>query len=75
MKLKWRNYGLWVALGALVTLALNDLFGITPDKTNVYVELVLVTLVGAGVISNPSLGRGFIDENNNGVDDREEGVR
>lgn len=72
MKAKWKNYGLWVALTSLVTLALNDLFGITPDKTNVYVELILVALVAAGVISNPDERKWFIDENGNGIDDREE---
>jgi uncharacterized membrane protein len=75
MRLKWRNYGLWVALGSLVALVLNDVFGITADQTNVYVDTILVVLVAAGVISNPSLGNGFIDDNNNGIDDREEGAK
>lgn len=73
MKIKWRNKGLWVALGALVVIGLNDAFGIAPEQTEVYVDLVLSTLVAAGIVSNPSQGKWFPDENGNGIDDRLEG--
>jgi uncharacterized membrane protein len=65
MKIKWRNKGLWVALGAIATLALNDAFGITPESTELYVDLALVALGAAGVISNPKEGKWFTDKETN----------
>ncbi|PAE24085.1 holin [Bacillus sp. 7894-2] len=73
MKIKWQNYGLWTALGALATLVLNDAFGIAPEQTNLYVNALLLTLVAAGIVSNPEKGKWFPDENGNGIDDRLEG--
>lgn len=64
---------MWVALGSLATLVLNDAFGIAPDRVEPYVELALTLLVAAGVVSNPSQGDWFPDENGNGIDDRLEG--
>jgi uncharacterized membrane protein len=62
MKIKWRNKGLWVALGAIVTLALNDAFGVATGDTEIYVDLILVALGSAGVISNPKEGKWFADK-------------
>lgn len=73
MKIKWRNKGLWVALGALVTIGLNDALGIAPEQTELYVNLLLSVLVAAGIVSNPSQGEWFPDSNGNGIDDRLEG--
>lgn len=70
MKIKWRNKGLWVALGSLATLVLNDALGIAPEQVEPYVELTLTLLVAAGIVSNPSQGDWFPDENGNGIDDR-----
>jgi uncharacterized membrane protein len=66
MKNKWRNYGLWVAVAALVPLTAS-LFGVdlTPvflGKFDLWVKGVLSVLVLAGIVSNPSIGNGFKDE-------------
>jgi uncharacterized membrane protein len=60
--MKWKNYGLWVALGSLVAMFLNDVFKIAPETTNLYVNAILTVLAAAGVISNPSKGTGFTDK-------------
>ncbi len=62
MPRRFKNYGLWTALGALVVMALNDFAGITPDQTEPYVDTVLLILAGAGVVINPSKGKGFKDK-------------
>ena len=53
MNIKFKNYGLWVALGSLVAMILNDFYGIAEDVTGQYVDIVLTILIAAGVISNP----------------------
>lgn len=63
---KWRNYGLWVAVAAMVPLTAS-IFGVdlTPDflgKFDAWVNGVLTVLVLAGIISNPSNGNGFSDK-------------
>lgn len=70
MFIKWRNKGLWVALGSLLAMALNDIFGIAPEQTNAYVNIILSVLIAAGIVSNPSQGVWFPDKNGNGIDDR-----
>jgi len=62
MKLKWRNYGLYVALGSLLGLFVNDMGLLAPEQYQDYVDGVLAILVAAGVISNPSKGHGFKDK-------------
>ncbi|MBP3038055.1 holin [Bacillaceae bacterium Marseille-Q3522] len=59
---KWKNYGLWVALGSLVVMFLNDALHVTPETTQPYVDVILSVLVAGGVISNPSNGNGFRDK-------------
>jgi phi LC3 family holin len=67
---KWRNGGLWVALVSALLLAAQSigvLFGyeITNEfiaKVMVAVNSVLAFLAVAGVVSNPSSGRSFKDE-------------
>jgi phi LC3 family holin len=67
---KWRNYGLWVSLASAVLLAVQAvgaLFGysLTDAKINeimVAVNTVLGVLVVLGIVSNPSNGSGFRDE-------------
>ncbi|NRG30687.1 holin [Niallia circulans] len=60
---RFKNYALWVAIAAVVGMALVD-FGVVPDTTvfNGYVEKILYVLILAGVINNPSSGSGFKDE-------------
>ena len=58
---KFKNYGLWLALAALGGLILNDAGLVGPEKYNEYVDMILAVLVAAGIISNPSSGKGFKD--------------
>lgn len=59
---KWRNYGLWVAVAALVGMGLQDAgVPISPEKFDAYVDKVLYVLILAGIVSNPSQGSGFKD--------------
>ncbi|MDR4318665.1 Uncharacterised protein [Niallia circulans] len=60
---RFKNYALWIAVAAVVGMALVD-FGFIPDTTvfNGYVEKILYVLILAGVINNPSIGSGFKDE-------------
>jgi uncharacterized membrane protein len=61
---KWKNYGLWVSIASLVLLILQQLpLGIVIDigKYSEVVNLVLSILVAAGVISNPTSGKGYLD--------------
>ena len=68
---KWRNGGLWVALASALLLAVQSigvLFGyeITNEfvaDVMVAVNSVLAVLAVAGVVSNPSIGKGLKDEN------------
>ncbi len=59
---RFKNYGLWLALAALGGLILNDAGLVGPEKYQEYVDMVLAVLVAAGIISNPSSGKGFGDE-------------
>jgi uncharacterized membrane protein len=60
---RFKNYGLWVAVAALVGMILQDAgVSITPEKYDGYVDAILTVLVLAGIINNPSSGRGFRDE-------------
>jgi uncharacterized membrane protein len=60
---KFKNYGLWVAVAALIGMVIQDAgFVVTPEKYQAYVDAVLWILILAGVISNPSVGKGFKDK-------------
>jgi uncharacterized membrane protein len=59
---RFKNYGLWVAIAALVGMILNDTGVVGPEKYNEYADVVLAVLIAAGIVNNPSLGRGFKDE-------------
>lgn len=61
MNIKWKNRGLWVALGALGVMLGNDIWHVAPVITEPYVDVGLTVLGAAGVISNPSKGKGFKD--------------
>lgn len=63
MKNKWSNYSLWVGLAAILGMVLIDA-NIIADlgRYNEYVKAILAVLGMAGVISNPSIGKGFIDK-------------
>lgn len=59
---KLKNYGLWVALASLIGLFINDLGLLAPEQYEQYVNAVLAILIAAGIISNPSQGKGFGDK-------------
>ena len=77
---KWRNHGLWVALASAVLLSAQSIGALVGyEITNEWIADVMVAansllavLVVLGVVSNPASGRGFIDEDGDGVDDREQ---
>ncbi|KYD23220.1 MULTISPECIES: phage holin family protein [Anoxybacillaceae] len=62
---RFKNYGLWLAIGSFIFLALQT-FGIDIDlgKYERLYEAFLSILVIAGIINNPSLGRGYFDKVN-----------
>lgn len=57
---RWKNYGLWISLFALLGLLLSD-FGKLPSNYAEYVDIILSILVMAGIISNPTSGTGYLD--------------
>jgi uncharacterized membrane protein len=60
---KWRNYGLWLALAALIGMIIQDAgVPITPERYEMYVDVILGILAGAGIISNPTVGKWFMDK-------------
>lgn len=61
---RFRNYGFWVSLAALIPMACQ-LLGIThmPDNYNDIVNAGLTLLVAAGIVSNPTTSnKGFVDD-------------
>ncbi|MFI8709932.1 hypothetical protein ACIGHG_23470 [Bacillus sp. NPDC077411] len=64
MKEKIKNRGLWVALFALAGMVLMDTIPhFNAGRYQEYVDIILVILVAAGVISNPTAGKWFADTN------------
>lgn len=60
---KYKNYGLWVSLASGALLVLQALeIGVDVGKYNLVVNSVLGLLTTAGIISNPSQGKGFSDK-------------
>lgn len=60
---RFKNYGLWVAVASLVGLILQNVGVIeTPEQYQVYVDSILNILVLAGIVINPSIGKGYTDE-------------
>jgi uncharacterized membrane protein len=63
MKEKLNNYGLWVALLALLGMVLMDTIpSFNMGRYQEYVDIVLGILIAAGVISNPTTGKWFTDK-------------
>lgn len=59
-----KNYGLWVAIAALLFMILQE-FGvsITHEKYQIYVDLLLSILIMLGIINNPTTkSKGFGDD-------------
>ena len=58
MKIDWsrfKNYGLWVSIFALIPLVLNA-FGVkvVPEEYSELTNSILAVLVAAGIVSNPT---------------------
>ncbi|MBJ8090230.1 hypothetical protein JDS76_25935 [Bacillus cereus] len=69
MQEKFKNYGLWVALFALLGMALMDTVPhFNAGRYQEYVDMILYILIAAGVVSNPTAGKWFADKRNKGVD-------
>lgn len=60
--MRFKNYALWIAFASLVGLFVNDLGLLAPEKYEQYVNAVLSVLVAAGIVNNPSSGKGFKDQ-------------
>jgi uncharacterized membrane protein len=60
---RFKNYALWTAVAALVGMGLVD-FGVIPNTElyDQYIDKLLYILVLAGVVTNPSQGKGFSDK-------------
>lgn len=62
-KMRYQNYGLWIAVAALVLMVLQDVgIGISPERYQEYVDKVMYILVLLGIISNPKEGKWFGDK-------------
>jgi uncharacterized membrane protein len=62
MNSRWRNYALWVSIASLIGIFVQDAGLLAPDKYDEYVKAIFAVLTAAGVIVNPSLGKGVRDE-------------
>lgn len=69
MQEKFKNYGLWVALFALLGMVLMDaVSNFNLGRYQEYVDMILYILIAAGVVSNPTAGKWFADKRNKGED-------
>ncbi|MGG7143465.1 phage holin [Clostridium nigeriense] len=62
---RFKNYGLWVSIFALIPIILNS-FGIkvVPDEYQAISNAILTILVALGIISNPTTEcKWYIDDN------------
>lgn len=60
MNNRFKNYGLWLGVFALINLALSDA-GIIVEHYQQYVDLIMYILLAVGIVNNPSLGTGLKD--------------
>ncbi|PHD85468.1 hypothetical protein [Bacillus toyonensis] len=69
MREKFKNYGLWVALFAVLGMVLMDTVPhFNAGRYQEYVDMILYILIAAGVVSNPTAGKWFADKQNKGED-------
>jgi len=67
MQEKFKNYGLWVALFAVLGMVLMDTVPhFNLGRYQEYVDMILYILIAAGVVSNPTAGKWFSDKQNKG---------
>jgi uncharacterized membrane protein len=62
MNSRFKNYTLWVAIASLIGLFVQDAGLLAPEKYEEYVNALFAVLIAAGVIVNPSLGKGITDK-------------
>lgn len=65
---RFKNYGLWVSVLALIPMILSA-FGvnIVPEEYQVISNIVLSILVALGIISNPTTNsKWYVDDNTKG---------
>ncbi len=66
---KYKNYGLWVSLFALLGMVLMDTIPhFNLGRYQEYVDIILFILIAAGVVSNPKAGKWFVDKEKKGED-------
>jgi uncharacterized membrane protein len=61
---RYKNYGLWISISSLIFLFLQETgIQITPEKFDVYVNMILGILILLGIINNPETkNKGFGDD-------------
>jgi uncharacterized membrane protein len=64
MNNRFKNYALWAAIASLIGIFVQDAGLLAPEKYDEYVKAIFAVLIAAGVIVNPSLGKGVKDEVN-----------
>lgn len=73
---RFKNYGLWVSIFALIPMLLNS-FGIkvVPEEYQAITNTILSILVALGIISNPTTQcKWFVDDKNKkNIEDSVEG--
>lgn len=62
MNSRFKNIALWTAIASLVGLFVQDAGLLAPEKYEEYVNAIFTVLIAAGIIVNPSLGKGFVDK-------------
>lgn len=63
LKSKWRNYGLLLSIASTIGLVFKEHL---PQDYILIVENILGILVILGIVSNPSIGRGYTDVDRQG---------
>jgi len=61
MNSKWKNYGLWLSVLSLIGLLIKPKLQIGDVEWDNLINAVLSILITLGIVSNPSLGKGYID--------------
>jgi len=66
-KSRFRNYGLWVSIAALVPMLLQGAgVDILPNNYNAIINAILSILIMLGLINNPTTEcKWFLDDKNN----------
>ncbi len=65
-KSRFRNYGLWISIAALIPMVLHTFgFDVLPDNYQEITSAILSILVMLGILSNPTTDcKWYIDDKN-----------